>query len=106
MSENEFYAYGKNRASIEAVMRFHAVKRWHMIDTTRQQTLAEHSANVALLAYHIALHAPLMIFGGALAVSGMALLHDIDEVFTGDIPTHTKQHLIGLQELEDQNTPQ
>lgn len=99
------YTYGKEHADIETVMRFHAVKRWHMIDTTRQQTLAEHSANVALLAYGIAVNAPGMFFGPALALAGIALLHDIPEVFTGDIPSHTKQYISGVDELEKQVTP-
>jgi len=87
---NPFYAYGDDRSELESVMRFHAVKRWHMIDTTRQQTLAEHSANVALLAYVIANGAPQMFFGPAEGVTTAALVHDLGEVFTGDIPSHTK----------------
>jgi len=102
---NEFYAYGKDNVGLEAVMRLHAVKRWHMIDTTRQQTLAEHSANVALLAYYIAITAPEMFFGAAQGVSAYALVHDLAEVFTGDIPSHSKRHLIGVDELEERVLP-
>lgn len=94
------YAYGPDRAAIETVMRLQAVKRWHMIDTNREQTLAEHSANVALLAYGIAVNCPGMFFGSADAVAGQALLHDLPEVFTGDVPSHTKNYLQGLEELE------
>lgn len=104
-TEHKFYAYGKDRAGIEAVMRLHAVKRWHMIDTTRQQTLAEHSANVAVLAFYITASTPGMFFGGANNVAAYALLHDIAEVFTGDIPSHTKTELRGVQELEDDTLP-
>ena len=104
-NDHKFYAYGKERAGIEAVMRFHAVKRWHMIDTTRQQTLAEHSANVAVLAFYIAVTAPGMFFGGASHVAAYALLHDMAEVFTGDIPSHTKTELRGVQQLEDDTLP-
>jgi len=81
-------------------MRLHSVKRWHMIDTTRQQTLAEHSANVALLAMMIARTAPINFFDDANAIAGAALVHDIEEAFTGDIPTHTKRRLRGINELE------
>jgi hypothetical protein len=102
---SEHYAYGPEWAEVEAVMRFHAVKRWHMIDTTRVQTLAEHSANVAALAYVVAIRAPGLYFGPAYHVAGRALFHDIDEVFTGDIPTHTKRHLEGLKKLEADTTP-
>jgi len=102
---SEFYAHGKEWAGIEAVMRFQSVKRWHMIDTTRQQTLAEHSANVALLARQIANTAPRMFFGDAALVADRALRHDVPEVFTGDIPTHTKRHLDGLTGVERMVTP-
>lgn len=99
------YAYGRDRAVIETVMRAHAVKRRHMIDTTRQQTLAEHSANVALLVYAVATTTPGMFFGPAFTAAAIALLHDLDEVFVGDIPTPTKKHLSGLQELEYRTLP-
>lgn len=93
-------AYGDSRHAVETVMRIHSVKRWHMIDTTRVQTLAEHSANVALLAMMIANTSPMFLFDTAQAVAAAALVHDIPEAFTGDIPTHTKKGLLGLAELE------
>ena len=39
--KSKFLAYGPDRQAVETVMRLHSVKRWHMIDTTRQQTLAD-----------------------------------------------------------------
>ena len=102
---SEFYAYGDDTTGIETVMRFHAVKRWHMIDTTRTQTLAEHSANVALLAFYIASECPGMFFGPSLPLAGLALLHDVPETFTGDIPSHTKKKISGIDELEHKVTP-
>lgn len=90
---------------LEAVTRFQSIKRWHMIDTCRQQSIAEHSANVALLAYHIAIFAPGVYFGPAQGVLAPALFHDLPEVFMGDIPTHTKKHLKGITELEERLTP-
>lgn len=86
-------------------MRFSQVKRWHMLDTTKTQTLAEHSGNVALLAHLIAHHAPGMFFGSSREAVMFALFHDVSEVFTGDIPTPTKRHLTGLKPLEDKVLP-
>lgn len=103
MSKNNHLAYGPDRHAIETVMRLHSVKRWHMIDTTRQQTLAEHCANVAILAFMIAKTTPIFQFNPA-TVAIAALVHDIPEAFTGDIPTHTKRHLTGLADLEKQVT--
>ena len=105
LNNHPFYAYGEERSGVEAVMRLHAVKRWHMIDTTRIQTLAEHSANVGVLAFYIAKTAPGMFFGPSECVATYALLHDIEEVFTGDIPSHTKRALKGVTELEDATLP-
>lgn len=95
------YAYGEGKAQIETVMRFHAVKRWHMIDTTRQQTLAEHSANVAALAFGISATCPEAYFGSPKELLAAALFHDMEEVFVGDIPSHTKPYLQpDLEKLE------
>jgi hypothetical protein len=102
---HEFYAYGTSHAGIETVMRFHAVKRWHMIDTTRIQTIAEHSANVALLAFYIARTCPGMWFGPAEHYAALGLVHDAAETFTGDFPSHSKKHLQGVVALEKKTLP-
>lgn len=89
--EHQHYAYPGNPA-IETIMRMSSVKRWHMIDTRRVQTLAEHSANVALLGWYIAITSPSAFFPHpAMAIAG--LLHDLDEAYTGDMPTPTKAAL-------------
>jgi hypothetical protein len=90
---NEFYAYGEDNAALEVVMRLHAVKRWHMIDTTRTQNLAEHSANVAMLAYTIAYTIGHPTFSHPTMIAMIALFHDLGETIIGDIPTHTKKAL-------------
>lgn len=84
----------------ETIIRLNAVKRWHMIDTTRSQTLGEHSATVSLLVYYVARTAPRGFFGDPYRAATAALVHDLSEVFTGDIPSHTKKMLSGLEELE------
>lgn len=106
MSElDTFYAYGRDNVGLEAIMRLQAVKRWHMIDTTRQQTLAEHTANVGMLAYWIAHNTPGLWFGPSVYVLKHAMLHDMGEVFVGDIPSHTKRFLTGVDELESRTLP-
>ncbi len=102
---NKFLAYGPERHALEAVMRAQAVKRWHMIDTTRSQNLAEHSANVAMLAMLISMTAPIEFFDTYTYVGAVALMHDLPEAFTGDIPSHTKKLLHGVDELEKTVTP-
>jgi len=100
LKPDDFLAYGEEHHAIESVMRLQAVKRWHMIDTTRTQNLAEHSANVAVLAAMIAFSAPNFWFDSHTSIAMAALVHDIAEAFTGDIPSHTKKHLSGIKELE------
>lgn len=107
---NSFLAYGEEHHAVEAIMRMHSVKRWHMIDTTRQQTLAEHSSNVAVLVSLLVIQVAKKF---AYRLSGMdagdmilaALTHDVVESFTGDIPTHTKKFLTGLGSMESRVLP-
>lgn len=79
---------------VEIVMRLGAVKRWHMIDITRENTLAEHTANVALLAVVLGRHN----FSDLTELAWCALVHDLGETLLGDIPTHTKRNL-GLKQV-------
>ena len=100
-----FLAYESEHHALEAIMRLQAVKRWHMIETIRTQTLAEHSANVALLALLIASTSPLESFSNPYEIATVALMHDMPEAFTGDIPSHTKRHLTGVDRLEEAVMP-
>lgn len=102
---SKFQAYGRERHALESIMRIQAVKRWHMIDTTRTQNLAEHSANVAMLAMLIALSAPIEFFDDPILAAAVGLVHDLPEAFTGDIPSHTKKMLEGFDGLEKAVTP-
>lgn len=72
------------------------VKRWHIINTVRPQTVAEHSFMVALIAMELAKH---IVPHGSLFDSPReqfqflcaALFHDMPETITGDLPTPAKQ---------------
>lgn len=92
-------------AGIEAITRFQSIRRWHMIDTTRSQSVGEHSANVGLLAYFISKTVPLSYFGRPEDVLAGAIMHDIAETFMGDIPTHTKKCLESVDTLEKSLIP-
>lgn len=71
------------------LLNLHSVKRWVIVDTTKPQSVAEHSYNVA------------MIIGKMCEAVGtterrkeelmmMALFHDADELITGDLPSSSK----------------
>jgi 5'-deoxynucleotidase YfbR-like HD superfamily hydrolase len=80
-------------------LRASHVKRWHIVDTTRPQSVAEHSFNVALLAEEIcsitnADHDFRMM------VQRYAIHHDIPEVALGDLPTSVKS-VFGDEALEE-----
>lgn len=83
------------------VLKMSYVKRWAIIDMSRDQSLAEHSYNVAILARRIVLDMPKDPFHGLMGglnpsefmnvVLAWALCHDLPEVYTGDIPSAFKR---------------
>lgn len=85
MSNNNFYAM---------LSRMKYINRWGLMNNTRQENIAEHSLEVALLA-----HALVTIsntrFGTNLnadRVAVMAIFHDASEIITGDLPTPVKYY--------------
>lgn len=72
--------------TIHEKLRMGEIKRWHMVSTTRQQTLAEHSYGVMLIAVEIAKYSNI----DPDQVMKLALFHDIDEVRTGDLSPPAK----------------
>lgn len=85
MSNNNFYAM---------LSRMKYINRWGLMNNTRQENIAEHSLEVALLA-----HALVTIsntrFGTNLnadRVAVMAVFHDASEIITGDLPTPVKYY--------------
>lgn len=68
------------------------IKRWSIVKTHRDQSVAEHTYNVAMYANDILSYLDLSpIFH--VAVLQQALWHDVDEIFTGDIPGPAKRAL-------------
>lgn len=73
------------------LMRLQHTMRWSIVPTTRTQSVAEHSFNVAMIAGRIARHAPICIDAGVLREA--ALMHDAPEAILGDMPTPTKSKM-------------
>jgi 5'-deoxynucleotidase len=72
------------------------VRRWHIVQTSREQTLAEHSFAVAVIAGSLAAamrYKGLMHHSLQLKLLQHALAHDLIEVRTGDMPTPFKRVL-------------
>jgi len=80
--------------SIMDLLALQDVTRWHMVRTGRDQTVADHSWAVTVLALRMAeeLVAPLTVDERA-DLMVYALLHDIHEIETGDLPTPAKTTL-------------
>lgn len=78
-------------------MRAGHVKRWHTVNTTREQTIAEHQYLVTIIAMEL--------FGKLAGKMGMghgehwlsliaaAMFHDAPEVRYGDFPSPAKRHI-------------
>lgn len=86
---------------IETILRYrngNMVKRYHTVDLLVPETVGHHSANVALLCLAIDPEASANLLKAA-------LLHDLGEQYTGDIPAQAKWQSPDLakaaKELED-----
>ena len=75
---------------INDLYRLTAVSRWHIVQTDKQQSVAEHSFIVTLLAMEIAF---VMDIGNNINMVVHALFHDAAEAFTGDIPSPVRKFL-------------
>lgn len=90
-------------------LRAQYVRRWTTVKATHDQSLAEHSFNVAVLAGEICYRLNMDPYTTNKVVC-LALIHDIEEVVTGDIPGPTKRRLdeatriqLGAYSIEDKN---
>jgi 5'-deoxynucleotidase len=88
------------------------VKRWQIVAVSREQTLADHTALVAMYSMRIYHSLPLRNRSAAEECGLLlwALHHDLPEVFTGDVSTPTKRAIgiwgrNGLEALEQKAGP-
>lgn len=92
---------------IQDVLRAGHIKRWNIINTTRQQTLAEHLFNVAMIAD--ALSNALEKTEYRDIILAWALIHDVPEVVCGDTPTPTKRRMenqgLDMEKIYDEIDP-
>ena len=74
--------------------RMRYIERWSLMRTSRPDTLAEHSLEVAMIAHALATIGNVR-YGKSLDADRAALLgiyHDAPEIITGDMPTPVKYH--------------
>lgn len=74
------------------ILRMRYINRWGLMRNTRNESLSEHSLDVAVLAHALCIlrnkH-----YGGTLnpeKAAVLALFHDASEIITGDLPTPVK----------------
>ncbi|MBQ4046005.1 MAG: 5'-deoxynucleotidase [Lachnospiraceae bacterium] len=74
------------------VFRMRYINRWSLMRNTREENLAEHSSDVALIAHSLCVIGNIR-YGKNLNADRAAvigLLHDTSEIITGDMPTPVK----------------
>jgi 5'-deoxynucleotidase YfbR-like HD superfamily hydrolase len=79
--------------NIQDKMRISNVKRWHIVNTSKEQTLADHTCRVAILAHEIAKRLNILNQYNEALIYHRAINHDISEVVGGDMPGNTKNKI-------------
>lgn len=74
-------------------LRAQHISRWNIVATTRTQSVAEHSYNVALIVADICERLPVGRQPNKSLLVAAALEHDQWEIITGDIPTPAKEEM-------------
>ncbi len=82
------------------IFRQRYIRRWGLMRNTNDENLAEHSAQVAMIAHALAVlgNARLGKAYDPAAVCVYALYHDATEVYTGDLPTPVKYYTPEMRE--------
>ena len=89
--------------NIENLLKASNVKRWHTVDCVKTQSLSEHQWNVTIICIHIAESIGLEDRDMSHLVM-RGLTHDIEEIWTGDMPSPYKESLkrTGAPALDEQ----
>lgn len=84
--------------SINEMLRASHVKRWHTVDTVKDQSVAEHQWNVTALSMRIA-----SIAGEEITAELVqyAMFHDLEEIYTGDMPSPYKERCAAREATGD-----
>jgi 5'-deoxynucleotidase len=94
----------KIKMTMRDVYRTSEVTRWHMVRTRKEQSVAEHSFLVAMIAMRAC---EIMGLTNSIQVGYIiqkALFHDLPEVYTGDVATPFKRNMLNAKaetKLED-----
>lgn len=83
-----------NKIKFHEFMRAGHIQRWHVVNTVRQQSVAEHAYIVTVIAME--LYAQIVGFDDPAEVNQLmagALFHDAPEIRYGDIPTPGKRFI-------------
>lgn len=89
-------------SSLGSYLAQERVKRWHIVAMTREQTLLEHAAAVTFIALAIVEKIMAAIPGisegnriyTSYATMKLAMTHDAQEVFIGDVPSAARKRFI------------
>ena len=81
-----------NNSFFALAFRMKYINRWGLMHSSRNETLAEHSADTAILAHALAVIGNRIFCKNydADRIMVLAMYHDMCEVYTGDMPTPVK----------------
>lgn len=88
---------------ITDLVRTSYVKRWHIVDVTKEQSVAEHSALVAYISSYLIQQTPEVPQENMIGAMWWSLYHDVPEVILGDPPGNLKL-TPGFKEVYDSLT--
>ncbi|MEG0691982.1 MAG: 5'-deoxynucleotidase [Oscillospiraceae bacterium] len=76
------------------ILRMKYIDRWGLMRSTHNESLSEHTLDVAILAHALAVIATVRLGKNINAerVAMLAIYHDASEIITGDMPTPVKYH--------------